>query len=81
MEEKEDDMKKERQESNPQYRNRADILEKYARRLRNGEQVGMPELLESIVSDIMKLLPVPFPCLLFGSSHGRCGSCYSTPLA
>lgn len=56
MEEKEVDMKKnERQESKPQYRNRADVLEGYARRIRNGEKVGMAELLESMVSDIMKL--------------------------
>lgn len=56
MGEKEDMKKNERQESKKlQYRSRADILEEYARRIRNGEKVGMPELLESIVSDIMRL--------------------------
>jgi transposase-like protein len=51
----EDMKKKERQESKPQYHDRADVLEEYARRIRNGEKVGMAELLESMVSDIMKL--------------------------
>src|SRR5690606_1479122 len=42
-------------ESKPQYSNRADILEEYARRIRDGEKVGMPELLEFMVSDLMRL--------------------------
>jgi len=50
------DMKKERQESNPQSCNRADVLGEYARRIKDGEKVGITELLQSVVvSGIMKL--------------------------
>lgn len=54
MEKSETDLKKERQESKPQYRDRTDILEEYARRIRNGEKVGIADLLESLVSDLMR---------------------------
>jgi hypothetical protein len=47
-------IKKERQESKPKYRDRADILEEYARHIRNGEKVGVADLLESLVSDLMR---------------------------
>lgn len=41
------DVKKQHRESKPEYRHRADVLEGYARRLRDGETISIADILES----------------------------------